>query len=101
MSKPLLTYWYSTSDGDTRYDLAGTMRPLRDVAMDAADDYYRNHDGWESRWPLDFFIYESEDGPSVACFEVERETVPQFYAWKRVIAEAADKDDNTETRHES
>lgn len=81
------TYWYSTSDCETRFQLAGVMRPLRDVAVDAADDYHGNHDGWESRWPLDFFIYESEEGLAVARFEVERETVPQFYAWERALSE--------------
>jgi hypothetical protein len=85
------TYWYATADSsDIRYELVGTMRPLRDVAMDAAEDYHGNHDGWESRWPLDFIIYESEDGPPAARFEIERETVPQFYAWERELPPAAD-----------
>lgn len=85
------TYWYSTADSaDARYELAGTLRPLRDVAIDAAEDYHANHDGWESSWPLDFLIYESEEGPAVARFEIERETVPQFYAWERKLPPATD-----------
>src|SRR4051812_13285342 len=80
------TYWYSTDRrGESRYELSGTMRPLRDVAIAAAEDYHANHDGWESSWPIDFFIYESEEGPAVGRFEVERETVPEFYAWERPL----------------
>ncbi|WOE32790.1 MULTISPECIES: hypothetical protein [unclassified Acinetobacter] len=30
-------------------------------ADDCAEDYYDNHDGWESTWPLEFHLYESED----------------------------------------
>jgi hypothetical protein len=56
------TYWYSTeSRGELRYELSGVIRPLRDVAVDAAEDFHGNHDGWESVWPLDFLIYESEE----------------------------------------
>jgi hypothetical protein len=84
-------YWYSVREcsSDLRYLLRGTLRPLRDVAVDAAEDYHSNHDGWESVWPLDIFIYESEEGPAIARFEVEREAVPQFYAWERPLAAAA------------
>lgn len=86
------TYWYSTDRlGELRYEIVGTSgRPLRDVAVDAAEDFHGNHDGWESVWPVDFTIYESEDGPPVARFEVERETVPQFHAWDRPLESAPD-----------
>lgn len=83
------TYWYSTDRrGELRYELRGVMRPLRDVAIDAAEDFHSNHDGWESVWPMDFTIYESEEGPAVGRFEVERETVPQFHAWERELPSA-------------
>lgn len=82
-------YWYSTTEsGELRYQLQGVARPLRDVAVEAAEDYHANHDGWESVWPLDFFIYDTEDGPPIGRFEVERETVPQFFAWERSVEEA-------------
>ena len=79
-------WWYSVSDcggDDSRFQLDGIAEALRDVAVDAAEDYHSNHDGWESHWPLMFTIYESEEGPPVARFEVERETVPAFHAWDR------------------
>lgn len=78
MSK--VTFWYSV-DGETRYELPtfpGT--DPSDRAVDAAEDYHGNHDGWESSWPLVLTLYGSEEGPAVAKFEVERESVPHFSA---------------------
>lgn len=46
------------------------------VATDLAEDYHANG-GWESRWPVQFRIYE--DAMEVARFEVEREYDPSFY----------------------
>jgi hypothetical protein len=88
MAKPEL--WYSVGrDGECRYQLptfacTGWSRlsewARRDLAVDVAEDYHSNHDGWESRWPLDIDLYETEDGPIVARYEVERESVPSFSA---------------------
>ncbi|CAH3713301.1 hypothetical protein CPT31_13190 [Enterobacter hormaechei] len=55
------------------------------LSQDAALDYFDNHDGWESDWPLDIELFI--DGESVGVFAVEMETVPRFSARKR--AEAA------------
>lgn len=77
------TYWYSVHEvgpDATRFQLPGITRRLDDVAVDAAEDYHSNHDGWESSWPLDITLYETKDGPAIATFEVERETVPEFHA---------------------
>jgi hypothetical protein len=86
----LKTYWYSTSDSnDCRYEMRRAARELRDVACDAAEHYHSECNGWESIWPLDITLYESEEGPAIARFEVERETVPQFFAWERPLPVAA------------
>jgi hypothetical protein len=86
----LRTYWYSTErDGETRYEMRRAVRHLCDVAADAAEDYYSNYDGWEAAWPLEFVLYESEDGPAVGRFEVDCETVPQFSACERPLTAAA------------
>jgi hypothetical protein len=78
------TFWYSTADDDDyRYKLQPHTGYLPDVAVFAAEDYHSNHDGWESNWPLLFTIYEGEEGPAVARFEVELESIPQFHAWER------------------
>lgn len=45
----------------------------------------------QATWPLLFTIYESEEGPAVGCFEVEREAVPQFFAWERPIPVTEEK----------
>ncbi len=83
------TYWYSVvHDGETKYELDGSVRVLGDVAEKAAEDYYHNHDGWEVGWPLEFLIYETKDGPPVGRFDMEREDVPTFYARERELPPA-------------
>jgi len=53
------------------------------LAQTAAKDYHRNHDGWESSWPVDMVIYafsDAEDGKELWRGEVDREAVPSFRA---------------------
>jgi len=47
------------------------------VANDLADDYHSNHDGWESKWPIEFRIYKNDE--CVWRGEVDREMEPAFY----------------------
>lgn len=54
---------------------------LECLSQDAALDYFDNHDGWESEWPLDIELFI--DGESVGVFAVEMEHVPRFSARKR------------------
>ncbi|CTR47544.1 hypothetical protein ACVBBW_003510 [Escherichia coli] len=58
---------------------------LECLSQDASLDYFDNHDGLESDWPLDIELFI--DGESVGVFTVEMEHVPQFSA--RKIPEAA------------
>ncbi|HGY3930753.1 TPA: hypothetical protein ACNVXV_002074 [Citrobacter koseri] len=51
------------------------------LAQEAAEDYWENHDGWESRWPLNIELFA--DGSSVGMFEVVMETEPTFSASKK------------------
>lgn len=53
---------------------------LESLAQDAALDYFENHDGWESSWPMDIELFA--DGKSVGIFAVEMEQVPIFIARK-------------------
>jgi hypothetical protein len=87
--------WYSSSDYEDpeRYCLElmpteNLHRPLeqRSIAERCADDFYHNYDGWESLWPRDVTLYESEDGPPLASFEVECEVVTEFCARRKEIA---------------
>lgn len=79
------TIWYS-SEGDCHpLEVDSTTclhRPLeaRHVAEKCADDFHSNHDGWERSWPRTFTLHETEGGPVVATFEIEREAVPVFTA---------------------
>ena len=56
------------------------------TAQECAEDYYHNHDGWESSWPQLVYLRESEDGPIVAAFNVDMEAVPQFYAYETEVS---------------
>lgn len=81
--------WYSIDDDDYRFELVTVhRRDWSECAVEAAEDYHFNHDGWESSWPLNITLYESEDGPAVAKYEVERETVPEFHAIERPLSVA-------------
>jgi len=53
------------------------------AAQEAAEDYFTNHDGWESNWPLTIALHETEGGPEKCRFRVDLETEPVFCA-KRV-----------------
>ena len=48
------------------------------LARVAADDYWSEHDGWESEWPLDIEIFI--DGKSCGVCAVEMESQPTFSA---------------------
>lgn len=44
-----------------------------------ADYFHSQRDGWESSWPRDFCVRDTETG-TVQRFEVDREHVPKFHA---------------------
>ena len=52
----------------------------RFAVQDAADNYHSEHDGWECDWPLIFSLHESEDGPEICRFSVNRAPEPVFSA---------------------
>lgn len=87
--------WYSSSDCEepSRYELAlprgyhiMNKTDQGKLAELCADDFHSNHDGWESRWPRDITIYETEEGPPIASFEVDREAIPHFYVHRKAKA---------------
>jgi hypothetical protein len=91
VSDVVTTVWYS-SEGESRYDLVldgpfNVTRPIEaiDIARYAAHDFHTCHDGWEARWPREFTLYETEDGPPIETFEVEREAEPVFYAYRKKL----------------
>jgi hypothetical protein len=82
-----VTIWYSCleSDPDCRYAARVSPGEFDDTtAIEVAEDYHSEHDGWESTWPLTFALYKTEEGPEVARYGVEREYDPHFLATKVV-----------------
>lgn len=86
--------WYSSSDCEdpTRYALRlpstyNVKRPIEQtmIARECAEDFHSNHDGWEALWPRDITLYETDDGPPLASFEVEREAVPEFWPTRKEV----------------
>ena len=57
------------------------INTLEYVAEDAAQDYFDNHDGRESSWPLAFAIFD-ESFNELGRYVVDMEAVPQFWAIK-------------------
>lgn len=83
----IIYYSVPTHCEESRYELElpdpyCLARPLEqsEIAELCADDYWSSHDGWEASWPLDFALFESEDGPEIARCLVDMEAVPQFHA---------------------
>lgn len=77
------TIWYRclTHSEKSFHELQTTQDGFdRWMAQEVAADYHSNHDGWEANWPLEFALHETEGGPEMGRFEVEREAEPVFYA---------------------
>lgn len=89
--------WYSVDD-DERFECKDQNLWSncidRSYAEECAEDFEHEHDGWESSWPHNFTLYETEDGPAVATFCVDRDYKAVFYA-KRVTDSNMRKQDDT------
>lgn len=72
-------YWIPSygQDASDANDIEADVWDIEDAAVEAAEDYHSNHDGWESSWPL--LITVLADGVT-KTFSVDREAVPQFWA---------------------
>lgn len=71
-------YPFNAESIDSIWDLDDDE--LEETAAEAASDYFDNHDGWESKWPLTFELFL--DGKSLGTFRVKQETMPVFRAEK-------------------
>ena len=76
--------WYTVPDHDeeSRYscDVPMWAEDRDDQAEECAEHYHDQCDGARDEWPLTFVIHDSEDGPEVARFKVERVLTPMFSA---------------------
>lgn len=84
-----MNWWYvvTSVNPDTVYGPVKEMPAKTEwawycVVETCAKDYHYYRGGLEVDWPLTFSLRESEDGPEVARFEVDREAIPEFTARK-------------------
>ena len=52
------------------------------IAQAAADDFYRNKEGYDDEWPLDIYVL-TEDGKEIGIFEIAACPVMEFVAKKK------------------
>ena len=74
---------------ELRWDRSLQLQGLEWMAESAAEDYFDNHDGWESKWPLRIAIWDA-DGNKLGECDVDREDRPHFIA--SAIGEGGDTD---------
>ena len=80
-----MKYKYQVGRDDLQFafDIKSSNDDVEEIAQEAADDFFSNHDGWEHSWPSDFYIY-GEDGLLLGACKVEMEMTPYFSAYLKV-----------------
>lgn len=71
---------FTQYDADERDDnawIAKNCTNPRSAATEFAEYCHARRDGWEWSWPIEVIV---DDGSQHWLVEVERETVPEFYA---------------------
>jgi hypothetical protein len=78
-----MTYEYTMGDSDQRFSFPKDQKTYGEnwslIADELAQDYFDNHDGWESSWPQSLRIWKGEE--QVAAFNIEMEREPVFYCY--------------------
>lgn len=83
-----MKYYYSTEEpqGNIEFYESACMEyevdwsaPLSDAVEEMAEDYYSNHDGWETKWPVAFYVWD-RNKKFLGSFTVECEFNPLFRA---------------------
>jgi len=74
-------YWLRDNDqsAEDAYECNSSFSELIYVAQSAAEDYWDNHDGWESSWPQKICV---EVNGETGTFIVHMDTEPVFYVSK-------------------
>jgi len=65
--------------------IANVTSNLREWVKIAVTDYYNNHYGKESSWPITFSIYNKENGLELGRFEVDLDMIPSFSVVEKEI----------------
>lgn len=78
--------FYSVNDDECRLklnidDRFCLFRPYEQklIAQLCADDYWANHDGRETMWPIPFTLFENEHDDPLGRFNVWMEMEPSFW----------------------
>lgn len=84
MIRKKMPVWYSCVGDDATKYMVSISRGMPDdtSAVEIALDYYENHGGDKSAWPITFAVYAKEDGPELCRYVVEANWVPVFTAWE-------------------
>ena len=59
---------------------------MLETCEQAAEDHYKNHDGWEGKWPITIRLYLDKTGGEVFSAEVEFDCEPVFAATRKTEA---------------
>jgi hypothetical protein len=73
--------FYAVLEDEERHEFeieTATMSPDGILSAESAAENWHYLRGWEYSWPLTFVLYRSKDGPEIARFEIDRETIPHF-----------------------
>lgn len=74
------TYAVATKAGTFMISSPWPPARARYVAEEAAEQYYREHDGWDDEWPITISIFEAGSDEPVGRFEIDIEMVPSFFS---------------------
>ena len=84
---------YYSADGSRRREIdtfdfdTSDDGDMLEICEQAAKDHYKNHDGFESRWPITIRIYRDIFSDAVFSGEVELDHEPVFTAGRSTEAE--------------
>jgi hypothetical protein len=73
-------FQYNTDGDDYKFSIESNWSDEDPewLAEDCAEDFYKNRDGWESHWPITFYLYNLGEDDHFAVVEVGMEFEPTF-----------------------
>ena len=86
MIKTMNKYFYSVGDKDFNDAFEIEVKyqyidySVEDVAEEAAEDYYDNHDGWEATWPQTIHVWNDKE-EYLGAADVHVEYQSSFYGY--------------------
>jgi hypothetical protein len=75
-----MNIYFETEDGEGFHHCKDACTMDRIGAQECAELFYREHDGCESAWPLQFGLSSSPTGPVEKWFSVDVEMTLSFMA---------------------